>query len=645
MKQIYSSVAFQDGQGTALTSGSIIFSLPNGVYELASGGGQVVGRSFIINFDATGKIPLSAMVMMIATDELNPQTAYNVTICAQANGDQPVGSANWLISGAGPIDLSLMTPQISSPAFAAPVMLNPANAGLQTIAGALSALNTASGNLAMKYGAADKCLFVSSTGSDSNDGLSAGSAKATLQAAINALPASGGTIYLLGGTYVQNTALTLKSNVNIIGMGSAQVDSVTGPTTITTTLGSGELFYFNGVNDCLLSDFSIKNIGSAGANSAIRLTAAQRNTFQRLYIAGPFLNQVQLDSSAGAAASCIWNAFFNIHTTGTAPNGVGLLLDSKDANAKTINGNFFYNFRATGGSSGFGIKFTNSGVHNQIINENVFFASEATASGGTALQVDQGSTRGAVFIDLDAEGSNFGLVKQTANTLTFLGGNISANLTTNVTDAQPAFTQMFGTNVGGIVQQLGITPAGGLNIDGIGLNTAPVHNAITGNSSPITSCDLTTASNGNKVSLLNVQNNLSAVVGTAADATLFTFAIPANVVAVGKAVRIRFWVGHGTGTAGVNYKFKIGSTTISNYGSPSANGTQQGEIILYNQGGGLCTKIDSVLVTGTPTLQGAPGYGTGNTGDFSAGFSVSLTGSFPNTDQVTPQFWTVELMQ
>jgi hypothetical protein len=84
MKTIQSFVAFQDESGALLGNGSIIFTLPAGIYEIAAGGGQVVGRSFIVNLTAAAKIP--AATQMWVSDELNPQTAFGVTLCAQANG-------------------------------------------------------------------------------------------------------------------------------------------------------------------------------------------------------------------------------------------------------------------------------------------------------------------------------------------------------------------------------------------------------------------------------------------------------------------------------------------------------------------------------------------------------------------------------
>lgn len=122
LKTLTSSVAFQDELGNILAKGSIIITLPPGVYLIASGGGQVIGQSVIINLDATGKIPATSIW---ASDELSPQSAYNVTLCAQANGLQPVSSAQWFIGGVSPIDLSLMTPSVTGPSYSGAVVLNP----------------------------------------------------------------------------------------------------------------------------------------------------------------------------------------------------------------------------------------------------------------------------------------------------------------------------------------------------------------------------------------------------------------------------------------------------------------------------------------------------------------------------------------
>ncbi len=106
MKTFISSVGFQDEAGTLLRFGSLIMTLPQGMYEITAGGGQVVGGSRIINFDVNAKVP--AGVTGWANDELNPQTTYQITTCSSPNGVGKVGFATWLITGGSPIDLSLM---------------------------------------------------------------------------------------------------------------------------------------------------------------------------------------------------------------------------------------------------------------------------------------------------------------------------------------------------------------------------------------------------------------------------------------------------------------------------------------------------------------------------------------------------------
>jgi hypothetical protein len=301
----------------------------------------------------------------------------------------------------------------------------------------------------------------------------------TVQSAITAAcAAGGGTVFLPPGSYPNNAPFTLCSNLNLIGSGRAQPDVVSCPTTITTTITSGDLFPITNMTDIRLSDFCIKNTAASGANAALRLNFGQRVVAERLYIYGPFAAGIQLNTSATSAASTIWNNFRDIHISGLAPNGAGCLLDSADATDKVINNNYFYNVSCTGGSGGAGIKLTSSGV-NQVINEDVFFSGELYAPGGTAFLVTKMATRGVTCVECNIEGSATGFSKAAGNTVTFVGGNLSANAA-NVVDAQPEFTSFLNTNVGGIVQQWSVTPQGGMSIDGLGLNGSAISNSING---------------------------------------------------------------------------------------------------------------------------------------------------------------------
>jgi hypothetical protein len=225
-----------------------------------------------------------------------------------------------------------------------------------------------------------------------------------------------------------------------------------------------------------MSNLCIKNTGSSGASAAIRITAGQRNVFEHIFISGPFAKGIQLDSSSTAVASNIWNEFSDIHITGLAANGIGCLLDSGNTTNKPINSTKFMNVRCQGGTGGVGFKMTNSNQAQQI-NETFVNCTECAASSGTAIQIDQGATRGATFYGTNAEASATCFSKAISNTISFFGGNFSS-CTTNVVDSQPAFTQFIGTNVGGTVQAFGITPIGGFQIDGLGINAGPNSNAI-----------------------------------------------------------------------------------------------------------------------------------------------------------------------
>lgn len=107
MKTLISSVGFQDDFGNLLVNGALMLSLQQpGIYLVLSGGGQVVSRNFIIKLDANAKVP--AGISVWASDELAGTPVYTATLCKNSDGTSAVGSVNWLISGASPIDLSLL---------------------------------------------------------------------------------------------------------------------------------------------------------------------------------------------------------------------------------------------------------------------------------------------------------------------------------------------------------------------------------------------------------------------------------------------------------------------------------------------------------------------------------------------------------
>jgi hypothetical protein len=81
-----------------------------------------------------------------------------------------------------------------------------------------------SGNVAIKNASADRVQYISTTGNDANDGLSWGTAKATVAGAQAALPSAGGTIYVGGGTYSWTSTVTITTGQQIVFLGSPAIN-------------------------------------------------------------------------------------------------------------------------------------------------------------------------------------------------------------------------------------------------------------------------------------------------------------------------------------------------------------------------------------------------------------------------------------
>jgi hypothetical protein len=92
------------------------------------------------------------------------------------------------------------------------------------------------------------------------------------------------------------------------------------------------------------------------------------------------------------------------------------------------------------------------------------------------------------------------------------------------------------------------------------------------------------ASSTNSVTLLNEQGPAGAITGTGADAVVYTFTIPANVIAAGKGIRVRYWANHNSGATAQTHKLIFGA---SNYVSNSDTGTGQVylEAVIFNNAG------------------------------------------------------------
>ena len=177
---------------------------------------------------------------------------------------------------------------------------------------------------------------------------------------------------------------------------------------------------------------------------------------------------------------------------------------------------------------------------------------------------------------------------------------------------------------------------------------AQLHNGLTAPASAIvgvsdtqnlTNKNLTTATSGNTVTLLCSAGPASAIVGNSGVQNIFSCSIPGSVVGNLKALRITGIWSHSTGTAAITYGLTLNG--VQCWGSNNSAATT-----------GSLGQTAQIIETGTTT---------GNANTYQGFFSftaTTLTGlawtssqtlaytfNVANTDQVTPLFFLVELIQ
>ena len=100
--------AFQDPIGNPIVSGSIALDLS--ATALVTGGGEVAPRRVVVTLDINGKV--SAGQSIWCNDQLTPtNTTYRITVY-DSNGNAVANLGNQILSGAAPVDLSILTPVI-----------------------------------------------------------------------------------------------------------------------------------------------------------------------------------------------------------------------------------------------------------------------------------------------------------------------------------------------------------------------------------------------------------------------------------------------------------------------------------------------------------------------------------------------------
>lgn len=187
--------------------------------------------------------------------------------------------------------------------------------------------------------------------------------------------------------------------------------------------------------------------------------------------------------------------------------------------------------------------------------------------------------------------------------------------------------------------------------DSYGNEVGPIQYSITGSSfnlnsgSPINSVVPPVLTATTPVfNLLNQQGPLAAITGTGADATLYTYTIPANTVRAGQGIRVTAYWSHSTGTANVIYKLKLGtaSLTIATINDFASGSSVVAEIFNNAAVQNAQNWGASYILGGSPAVA-AVQLNTSSENLANAD-TVSLTFSVANTDQVTPKSFLVELI-
>ncbi|HEV3036511.1 MAG TPA: hypothetical protein VHA33_01750 [Candidatus Angelobacter sp.] len=291
----------------------------------------------------------------------------------------------------------------------------------------------------------------------------------TIQAAIDNLPASGGTVFVPAGTYAQNSPFVLKNNLTIQGAG-------VGATIITTGI-SGDLFPITQLSNIHISDLTIQNTGPGGG-TAIHLNFGQYTVVERFVIQGPFADGIVLNPVPGTGNTS-FNEFRDGIISGLANNGVAILLDAQSSTAAMVNGNVFQNINASGGSGGAGLQ-TAGGANNtaSFINENTVIGGVFTASNGTAVMIG-GFGRNMTLTGTTIVNSTTGLSIGAA----FDGARcISCQIGSNNTNVIDAGVRSYvNGNISGAGQVYGLTADGGLSAFGLSMGGGTVfQNTING---------------------------------------------------------------------------------------------------------------------------------------------------------------------
>lgn len=422
---------------------------------------------------------------------------------------------------------------------------------------------------AVRTTATDAVLYVSadSSASDNNDGLSWGSAKATIQAAVTALPATGGTVQVGAGTFSHTTTIDIPSYVTIEGVGWVR-PTVTGKATIVSFTGTGYAFRASDVVHPGLRNLKVVTNSPALGALEIKEVVGGSNfgTWENLtfygWTTGSSTRGLYIH---GEVSSCAFHSFRNFQISNFA---TGIKLSG------FANSNYFENGWLQ--SLNQALDLSNDGTDTKGGSTNLFVRLEFAGSvvNGINISGDASGGRENVFIKCTEDGvTTVGLVDAGPNNV-YIGCNF-LDTGWSVTGANHLFLNCTGVPTGYSFRFPTLEVASSITI------------------------------NGNQLTNVTRDVSVASIKDATGASTLFTTAT--DRVKAGKRVifgdqAVLASASSAAVPTGSNFVFVTGTTTMNNI-----TGGENGQILVLQFGGSL-TVTNNAAGAGKFRLAGAANF-------------------------------------
>jgi hypothetical protein len=151
---------------------------------------------------------------------------------------------------------------------------------------------------------------------------------------------------------------------------------------------------------------------------------------------------------------------------------------------------------------------------------------------------------------------------------------------------------------------------------------------------------LTAAGNTNNITLLNVQGPATIITGSGSSQTVYTYTLPGLTLKSTGGVKISWLLDHSTGTGNVTYTLSFGGTSFGST-TTTASGNFEASSILMNNGS--TSSQTGVHLTYNSAFAWVGGISSSKDTTVNQAITLSITAA--NTEQVTPRFFMVELIQ